>query len=242
MSQKNWPWYRWARFLALLVAVAGVSGFVGWCLGSPSTVYSAPPATTPLPDQTVSVTVPDNMLTPAQIATPDNADKVAPNQPIRVVIPGAAIEKLAPPHELWLRSGAPSRTATWGPPVSAILVSFVALGGAMWAANKSAATALATAANDRQSDARSEWFRRFKEMLDLALAKDDDARSTVGIKMLALHVKSELAGDEEKNLAETVYTDILKAKLDYVIKMLDAAAKTGDDVHVVVVDNPPKDS
>jgi hypothetical protein len=78
-------------------------------------------------------------------------------------------------------------------------------------------------------------------MLDMALDKNDGDRRAAGVTMLSLQIDSDLAGEEEKELADTVFTDIVKPKANLVVETLDAAAKTGDEVRVVVVDDAPKD-
>ena len=113
--------------------------------------------------------------------------------------------------------------------MSALVVSLIALKGVRLAADKAAETALETAKTDRESDGRSEWFRRFKEMLDLALSKDGD-RSQIGSKLLQHHVTSTLAGMEETELARDVLEHIFKPALE-------EAAKPGEsDVRFVVRD------
>jgi hypothetical protein len=72
----------------------------------------------------------------------------------------------------------------------------------------------------------SEWFRRFKEMLDLALSQDG-CSSEVGSMMLALHDKSTLATAEAKQLVTTVLARIIKP-------VVEEAAKPSGEVRFVV--------
>ena len=209
------PWNRWG----LSAAMFAVGGVAGWLLTSyiSSSTNSASTATS----ATETITV----------AIPDKSERLSPDFPEqrgikdRVEIPDAALEKLA----RLLRPPSPSLVSTWGPPVSALVVSLIALKGVRLAADKAAETALETAKTDRESDGRSEWFRRFKEMLDLALSKDGD-RSQIGSKLLQHHVTSTLAGVEETELARDVLEHIFKPALE-------EAAKPGEsDVRFVVRD------
>lgn len=222
MSQRAWPWHRWG--LIPTIVAAGVffviGGVGGWFLTSDTTSSSTSTETgTSAPAETISVAIPDKgeQLSPA---TNDHPAKFGYKDSI--AIPDAVFDKLA----TMLRAPPPSWISTWGPPGSAILVALVALFGVLRSSHTT-----------RISDARSEWFRRFKDMLDMAL-NTDNAHSEVGIKMLALHVKSDLAGDEEKELAATVYEDVLREKRAEAAK----AAEAGDDVRFVMADDPPKGS
>jgi hypothetical protein len=207
MSPKKWPWRRLGLGAAILV-VGGVACWLIAILGSStpnnSPSFSPPTTTTPFPDQTVSVTIPTNVLYPGTGQTPDNADKVPPDQPgiVPVVIPGAVFDKLAPARELWVHSPSPSLISTWGAPGSAMLVGLVALFGVLRSSHTT-----------RISDARSEWFRRFEAALQLALSKDDAARNDLGVRLLIQYTGSGLAGPEEKSLALSVFAQVMESAL-----------------------------
>jgi hypothetical protein len=215
VSRRKWPWI----LLGLLLLAAGVGG--GWILKSCTTseISSSSPTRAPSAE-TITVTISDETV---QIGS-DQTGHIETGHKGSIKVPDAELEKLA----LLLRPPSASLVSTWGPLASALIVSLFALGGVLWSSR-----------TDRISDARSEWFRRFKDMLDMALDKNDEHRSAVGITMLSLHVESDLAGKEERELAVTVFTDLVKPKLDYAIKMLQEADEAGDKVRFVVVDDPP---
>jgi hypothetical protein len=153
VSPKKWPWHRWVLLSAILLAVIGVSVFAGWLLATRSSSSSSAPTTTKtFSDQTVSVTIPSNVLNPGPGQTPDNADKVPPDQPgsvVTAVIPGAAFEKLAPPHELWVHEPSPSLVSKWGPTIATLLVG-----------SSAAIGVIVTWQQKNRADKRSEWWRR----------------------------------------------------------------------------------
>jgi hypothetical protein len=230
LSQRKWPWL----LLGLVILAVGIGG--GWFLksctasesGAASQTKSGAPSTAK-----IAITIGDETV---QVGS-DQTGHIQTGHKGSIEIPGAEFEKLA----LLLRPPSPSLTSTWVPPASALLVSLIALGAAVWTAHKSAetavqtanraaATALLTSATDRQSDARSEWFRRFKEMLDFALSSED-LRKEVGSVMLGQHVSSTLATDEEKNLATAVLKSIFNPALE-------KAPEDGDVVFVVDGDPP----
>jgi hypothetical protein len=255
-SPKKWPWRRLGLWASILI----VGALAGWLLATlshstpdNSSSFSPPTTTTPFPNQTVSVTIPTNVLYPGTGQTPDNADKVPPDQPgvVPVVIPGAGFEKLAPARELWVHQPPTSKVSTWAPTISALVVSLVALGGVLWSGNKAAATAAQTAdkasatafltsARSQQSDARSEWFRRFGAAQELALSADGD-HIKLGIKLLLLHIGSTLAGTEEKNLAQAVLAQVMEPALAPLgVDPAAPASPDQSDVHFVVTE-PVKD-
>jgi hypothetical protein len=220
VSQRRWPWL----LLGVLILVAGFGAGWFWNSCTTSERNASSHAMSGAPSGAkIAVTIGDETV---QIGS-DKTGHIETGHKGSIEIPDAEFEKLAlmlrPPPAAWI--------AIWGPPGSAILVALVALFGVLRSSHTT-----------RISDARSEWFRRFKDMLDMALDKNDGDRRAAGITMLSLHVKSDLAVEEEKKLADTVVTDIVKPKVDLVTKTLDAAAKAGDDVRLVVVDDPPKDS
>jgi hypothetical protein len=219
VSQRRWQWL----LLGVLILVAGFGAGLFWQGYTASQRSASSHAMSGAPSAAkIAVTIGDETV---QIGS-DRTGHIETGHKGSIEIPDAEFEKLA----LMLRPTAAPWIATWGPPGSAILVALVALFGVL---RSSHAT--------RISDARSEWFRRFKDMLDMALDKNDGDRRAAGITMLSLQIESDLAGEEEKELADTVFTDIAKPKADLVAKTLDAAAKAGDEVRLVVVDAPPKD-
>jgi hypothetical protein len=217
VSRRKWPWI----LLGLLLLAAGVGGGWFWKSYTTSERSASSHAMSEVPSAAkIAVTIGDETV---QIGS-DKTGHIETGHKGTLEISGAELEKLAlmlrPPGSPWI--------AIWGPPGSAILVALVALFGVLRSSHTT-----------RISDARSEWFRRFKDMLDMALDKNDEHRSAVGITMLSLHVESDLAGKEERELAVTVFTDLVKPKLDYAIKMLQEADEAGDKVRFVVGDDPP---
>jgi hypothetical protein len=111
-----------------------------------------------------------------------------------------------------------------------MVVSLVALAGVMWSARQARSTTLESAEKSRDAtiiaanearDAtlkvafgvsknaeRSEWFRRFEAMSDLALS-DNERKAVLGIGMLEHHKQSALAGAEEKELCDLAVEQLL---------------------------------
>lgn len=229
MSRRKWPWI----LLGLLLLAAGVGG--GWILKSCTTSEMSSSSPTPTPStETITVTIGDETV---QIGS-DKTGHIETGHKGSVKVPDAELEKLA----RTLRPPSPSLISTLVPQISALLVSFVALGGVLLAADKAAKTARQTAATDRQSDARSEWFRRFEVAQGLALTKGDDKdadnRKKLGVKLLMLHMESSLAGKEEVDLARTVLEQVMEPVLKKA-GVVDPGlpAEPGQaDVHYVVTD------
>lgn len=227
MSRLKWPWL----LLCLLILAVGIGG--GWLLkgfttsgrSSSSAMTGGVPATA-----TIAVTISDETV---QIGS-DQSGHIETGHKGSVQIPDAELEKLA----LMLRPASPSLISTLVPPVSALLVSLIALGGVILAADKAAKTARDATATERDNHARSEWFGRFKEMLDLALSSDGN-RIKLGIRLLEQHVTSSLAGIEEKQLALDVLAQIMDSALKQVgVSDPSASATPGQTDAPFVVDKP----
>lgn len=224
MSRRKWPWV----LLGLVLLTVGVGG--GWILKSCTTseMSSSPPTRTPSAE-TITVTIGDETV---QVGS-DQTGHIETGHKGSIKVPDAELEKLA----RTLRPPSPSWASTWVPPISALLVSLVALGGVILAADKAAKTARETAATERENDARSEWFRRFKEMLDFTFSKDE-AQGVVGRTMVGQLASSTLATAEERKLAITVLERIMEPALKDA--GVDEPAKPGESDVRFVVEDPPQ--
>jgi hypothetical protein len=215
VSQRKW------LLLGVLLLAVGVGG--GWLLKSftASEMSSSSPTTTRAPStETITVTIADEAV---QIGS-DQTGHIETGHKGSVKVPDAELEKLA----LLLRPPSQPLVSTWGPPISALIVAGLALSGVIWAADKAAKTANKT-----------EWFRRFEEMLDLLLSPKGN-RSEVGGMLLAQHVKSTLAGAEERNLALSVLEQVMKPALERA-GVAEPAKPGQSDTHFVVSE-PPQSS
>jgi hypothetical protein len=116
-----------------------------------------------------------------------------------------------------------------------MVVSLVALAGVIWSARQARITTLESAERSRDAtinaanqarDAtltvalsagknaeRTEWFRRFEAMSDLALS-DNERKAVLGIGMLERHRRSALAGAEEQELCDLAVEQLLKRPLE----------------------------
>jgi hypothetical protein len=152
VSRKEWPWY-WGAILWAISSIVIIGGalFARWLLATNSDSPFSPPAPKVFSDQTVTVTIPGNVLNQGQVQTPDNADKVPPasSAVVPVVIPGPAFEKIAPARELWVHQPPSSKVSMWGPTIATLIVGTLAVFGVIitwWQRN--------------EADKRSEWWRR----------------------------------------------------------------------------------
>jgi hypothetical protein len=116
-----------------------------------------------------------------------------------------------------------------------MIVALVALAGVVWSARQARTTTLEAAGESRDAtiavaelsrsatlkvadDAiknagRSEWFRRFQAITELAFS-ENPRKAVLGIRMLVEHRLSDLAAAEEKELCELAVIQIAASALE----------------------------